>query len=73
MSVALKWRKKERERKKERRLLPQLQFSPHHNYTEISDGEQVDVKNYFFFFFLVSLGLHLWHMEVPRLGVELEL
>ena len=26
------------------------------------------------FFFLFSfLGLHLWHMEVPRLGVELEL
>jgi len=27
----------------------------------------------FLFFFLVFLGLHLWHMEVPRLGVELEL
>jgi len=29
----------------------------------------------FFFFFLsfVFWGLHLWHMEVPRLGVELEL
>ena len=27
----------------------------------------------FFFFFLVFLGLHLWHMKVPRLGVELEL
>ena len=26
-----------------------------------------------FFFFLVFLGLHLWHMEVPRLGVKLEL
>ena len=25
------------------------------------------------FFFLVFLGLHLWHMEVPRLGVESEL
>ena len=24
-------------------------------------------------FFLVFLGLHLWHKEVPRLGVELEL
>ena len=22
---------------------------------------------------VVFLGLHLWHMEVPRLGVELEL
>ena len=35
---------------------------------------------HFFFFFLFSfflsfvfLGPHLWHMEVPRLGVELEL
>ena len=27
----------------------------------------------FFFFFLVFLGLHPHHMEVPRLGVEPEL
>ena len=26
-----------------------------------------------FFFFLVILGPHLWHREVPRLGVESEL
>ena len=26
-----------------------------------------------FFFFLAFLGLHLWHMEVPRLGEESEL
>ena len=26
-----------------------------------------------FFFFLISVGPHLWHMEVPRLGTELEL
>ena len=26
-----------------------------------------------FFFFFVLLGLHPWHMEVPRLGFELEL
>ena len=26
-----------------------------------------------FFFFLFFLGLHLWHMEVPRLGVKSEL
>ena len=25
---------------------------------------------FFFFFFCLFLGLHLWHMEVPRLGVE---
>ena len=23
-----------------------------------------------FFFFLAFLGLHVWHMEAPRLGVE---
>ena len=27
----------------------------------------------YIFFFFCFLGLHLWHMEVPRLGVELEL
>ena len=27
----------------------------------------------FFFFFFFFLGLHQWHMEVPRLSVELEL
>ena len=27
----------------------------------------------FLFLFFVFLGLHLWHMEVPRLGVKLEL
>ena len=26
-----------------------------------------------FFFFFVFLGLHPWHMEVPRLGVKSEL
>ena len=26
-----------------------------------------------FFFFLSFLGPYLWHMEVPRLGVQLEL
>ena len=30
-------------------------------------------KFFFFFFFLVFLGPHLQHMEVPRLGVEVEL
>ena len=25
------------------------------------------------FFFLLFLGMHLWHMEVPRLGVKSEL
>ena len=26
-----------------------------------------------FLFFFLFLGLHLWHMEVPKLGVKLEL
>ena len=38
------------------------------------DGE---LLGHFYFmvsgFFLVFLELHPWHMEVPRLGVELEL
>ena len=25
------------------------------------------------FYFIFFLGPHLWHMEVPRLGIELEL
>ena len=29
--------------------------------------------SFIFFFFLFFLGLHLQHMEVPRLGVESEL
>ena len=28
---------------------------------------------FFFFFFFSLLGLHPWHVEVPRLGVESEL
>ena len=28
---------------------------------------------FFAFFFLAFLGPHPWHMEVPRLGVQLEL
>ena len=28
---------------------------------------------FFFFFFFPFLGLHLWHVEVPRVGGELEL
>ena len=27
----------------------------------------------FFFFCLFFLGLHPWHMEIPRLGIQLEL
>jgi len=30
-------------------------------------------RTFFFFGLFVFLGLHWWHMEVPRLGVESEL
>ena len=33
----------------------------------------VCVVGFFVFLFLVFLGPHPWHVEVPRLGVELEL
>ena len=29
--------------------------------------------NFFFFFFFWFLGLHPWHMEIPRLGIQSEL
>ena len=32
-----------------------------------------DLLFYLYFYFLVFLGPHWWHMEVPRLGVESEL
>ena len=31
------------------------------------------LSGFSFFLFNIFLGLHLWHMEVPRLGVKLEL
>ena len=36
-------------------------------------GNIIFLKFIFIFLFLPFLGLLLWHMEVPRLGVELEL
>ena len=32
-----------------------------------------EYKNIIYIFGFWFLGLHLWHMEVPRLGAELEL
>ena len=32
-------------------------------------NQDTRVTHFFFFFFLSSLGLHLRHMKVPRLGV----
>ena len=38
------------------------------------EKHDTDIRYIFFFFGLfVFLGPHLWHMEVPRLGVESEL
>ena len=41
----------------------------------ITSSEQIHTTFFFFFLFflLVFLGLHPWHMEVSRLGVESEL
>ena len=41
----------------------------------ISSGCSIKEKSSFFFFFFFSciLGLYSWHMEVPRIGFELEL
>ena len=33
----------------------------------------IEIADNFFFFFLVFLGSHPWHMEAPKLGVESEL
>ena len=40
---------------------------PDSDSTDLRGGKGTHI---FFFFFL---ALHLWHMKVPRLGVELEL
>ena len=42
-------------------------------YFEFYMNFYVKQPNKFFFFFFVFLGPHLWHMEVPRLGVKSEL
>ena len=41
----------------------------------VAEGEEWEVERFeiFYFYVFVFLGLHLWHMEVLRLGVESEL
>ena len=39
----------------------------------IMSGIYLLLTDDFFFFFCFILGLPLWHMEVPRLGVKLEI
>ena len=41
--------------------------------TVVSEGGINIPGSFFLFFVFVFLGPHLWPMEVPRLGVELEL
>ena len=42
-------------------------------YSSGKGGRRSSVRGTFLFIYLFILGLHLWHMEVPGLGVELEL
>ena len=41
--------------------------------TELPSGCQEKALFFFLFFFFVFLGLNLWHMEIPRLGIKSEL
>ena len=45
-------------------------FIPSSNFL---DFVPANIVFFCFFFFLIFLGLHPWHMEVPRLRVESEL
>ena len=50
--------------------------APHSEATVTSLSPSLHMHSWVFFFFFHSfffLGLHLWHMEIPRLGVESEL
>ena len=46
------------------------QLSESHPQLHVTGEESKVILLFLFFCFL---GLHLWHMEVPRLGVEWEL
>ena len=46
-------------------------FKPYHS--KLTNTPQVQCQVPFTFFFFFFLGLCLWHMEVPRLGVKSEL
>ena len=48
-------------------ILADLQFNPSFLVIDLP------FLSFFFFFFFFYLGLHLQHMEVPRLGVESEI
>ena len=50
-------------------LIPQTQYN-HIAYKVLTNTA---IKLVVFFFFLIFLGPHLWHTEVPSLGVESDL
>ena len=52
--------------------LPTVTFRQNDLYLQLL-RTQGFLSFFFFFSFLVLLGLHLRHMEIPRLGVESEL
>ena len=43
------------------------------NQNMLLQQQHINLQFFCLFFFLAILGLHLWHMEVPSLGDELEL
>ena len=49
--------------------IPSIGLSYFHCLTESSNSKVVLLGSIFLFFFFVFLGTHLWHREVPRLGV----
>ena len=50
-----------------------LKYANHHLSLRLLESFCLIVFIFLFFMFLVFLGLHLQHMEVPRLDVESEL
>ena len=52
-------------------IFPYLSKLYYHHCLE--NSTYLSLLDIFFFFFSFFLQLHLWHIEVPRLGVKLEL
>ena len=38
--------------------------------TSLSFSSTLKTMHFYYYYYFAFLGLHLWHMEVPRLGVE---
>ena len=58
-------------------LIPELNFKRRSGKEKVVGQDGISsfsfFLSFFFFFFFVFLGLHPWHMEVSRLGVQSEL